>query len=240
MIKIDKRRTYRIMLDVETTMCPTNQQIIFDLGFAVFNSKGEIMEQYSLVIEEVFCDMDLMQKAYYFKKYPLYLKGLGTKFHMVKWGEAKALLQMVIEKYSVKEVLAYNLAFDNRAINETEKFINGVEYTGFDNVKLYDLMGMAIDTLGQHKSYEKFCLKHNLQTDKGNLKSSAESIYAYMTNNPTFEEEHTGLEDVKIEIAIWHRVYRQKKKMHRNLVGASKWNKIPYNSPKAKKERQAK
>ena len=34
-----------------------------------------------------------------------------------------------------------------------------------------------------------------------------------MENNPSFEEEHTGLEDVLIEIKIYNRVMRQKKKM---------------------------
>ena len=39
-----------------------------------------------------------------------------------------------------------------------------------------------------------------------------------MENNPSFEEEHTGLEDVLIEIKIYNRVMRQKKKMTKGIV----------------------
>lgn len=215
-VKIDGRKKYGVMMDVETTMCPTNQQIVFDLGFAVFNKSGEILEQYSFVIAEVFDDYKMMEKAYYFKKYPMYVEGLKTgKFVKVPWKHALVTLHQVMEKYNVKEVCAYNLAFDLRALKETNKFLRpDQEFKLFDKVAKNDLWGQTVETLCQQKAFKAFCEKHELYSPSGKyLKSSAEAVYAYMTNNPTFEEEHTGLADVLIEIEIYKRVHRQKKKM---------------------------
>ena len=38
-----------------------------------------------------------------------------------------------------------------------------------------------------------------------------------MTQNPNFEEKHTGLEDVKIEVQIMARCFRQHKKMDKGI-----------------------
>lgn len=218
--KIDKRKAYKLMVDVETTMCPTNQQIVFDLGFAVFTKSGDILEQYSFVIAEVFDDYKMMEKAYYFKKYPLYLEGLQTgKFVKVPWKHALATMHQVIQKYNIKEVSAYNLAFDLRALEETNKFLRPERvFQLFNGMATNDLWGMTTETVCQQKAYKNFCHANNLISPSGKfLSSKAETVYAYMTNNPSFEEEHTGLADVLIEIEIYKLVMRQKKKMTKGV-----------------------
>lgn len=219
--KIDRRKAYRLMLDVETTMADNNEQIVFDLGFAVFTKDGKIYEQRSYVISEVFDNYNLMERAYYFKKYPMYLEGLKTgKFVKTHW--ANALLEMynLIQQYDIKEVSAYNLNFDLGAINRTNQLIRGKANRMFDGLKTNCLWGMTVETICQQKGFKRFCEKHELIAPSGKFyKSSAEAVYAYMTNNPDFEEEHTGLADVLIEIEIYNRVARQKKKMSRGIVG---------------------
>ena len=42
----------------------------------------------------------------------------------------------------------------------------------------------------------------NFISEKGNYLTNAESCYAYLTQNEDFEEEHTALADVEIEIEI--------------------------------------
>jgi len=220
MKKIDKRKSYKLMVDVETAPSPTNQQVVFDLGFAVFNNDGTVLEQHSYVISEIFDNYHLMQKAYYFKKYPLYIEGLKTgKFQKVTWFEALKTMHEVIKKYGICEVSAYNLAFDLRALEETNKLLRPDRaFKMFDGIATNDLWGMTVETIGQQKNYKKFCEKHQLIAPSGKFyKSSAESVYAYMTNNPNFEEEHTGLADVLIEIQIYNKVRRQKKKMTKGI-----------------------
>ena len=64
MKKIDKRKAYKMMIDVETTMADNHQQVVFDLGVAVFTKDGKIYEQRSYVVEEVFNNYRLMERAY--------------------------------------------------------------------------------------------------------------------------------------------------------------------------------
>ncbi len=219
-VKIDKRKNYKLMVDVETTMAPNNQQIIFDLGFAVFTNDGEVLESHSYVIKEVFENYDLMQKAYYFKKYPLYLEGLETgKFIKVEWEYALVQMFKCIKAYGIKEVSAYNLAFDLRAMIKTNEYLRPTkEFKMFNDMAKNCLWGMSVETICQQKGFKTFCDKHNMITDsKKYYKSSAEAVYAYMNNVPDFEEEHTGLADVLIEIEIYKRVMRQKKKMKKGI-----------------------
>ena len=47
-------------------------------------------------------------------------------------------------------------------------------------------------------------------------RTTAEILYRYLSGNNDFVEEHTGLEDVLIEIEIFVQATRQKKKMKRS------------------------
>jgi hypothetical protein len=76
---------------------------------------------------------------------------------------------------------------------------------------------MACDTIYQQKTFIKEALKNNWLSESGNIKTSAEIGYRYMTNNTEFEENHTGLEDVEIECKIMALCIRQHKKMNRNI-----------------------
>ena len=218
--KIDRRKKYMMMVDVETTLSDGNEQIIFDLGFAIFTKDGSVYEKRSYVIAEVFDNYNLMSRAYYFSKYPKYLKGLESgEFVKAHWVTAITEMMNLINQYDVKEVVAYNLAFDLRAIKKTNEYIRNREFKLFDNLKQECLWNKAVETICQQKSYKAFCKKHGLIAPSGKFyKTSAESVFAYMENNPSFEEEHTGLEDVLIEIKIYNRVMRQKKKMTKGIV----------------------
>ena len=63
------------------------------------------------------------------------------------------------------------------------------------------------------KKYVKFCKKNGFMTEKGNCKTSAEVVWGYLTNNPNFEEEHTGLADCEIEYKILLTAKSTKKKI---------------------------
>ena len=40
-------------------------------------------------------------------------------------------------------------------------------------------------------------------TNSGRVRTTAQAIYCYLSNNSQFEEAHTGLEDIDIEIEIF-------------------------------------
>jgi hypothetical protein len=76
---------------------------------------------------------------------------------------------------------------------------------------------MARDVILPMPSYIRFCEEHGFLTKNGRPKATAESLFAFITKDPTFEEEHTGLADVMIEKEILAYCFRQHKKMRRKL-----------------------
>ena len=71
-MKIDRRKNYYIVFDTETAN-GFDDPMVYDIGGAVIDKKGNVYETFSFVIYEVFCNMnDLMQSAYYANKIPMY------------------------------------------------------------------------------------------------------------------------------------------------------------------------
>jgi hypothetical protein len=84
---------------------------------------------------------------------------------------------------------------------------------------------MACQTVLSQKGFRKFATANGFVSPAGNLRTSAEVCYAYMTKNPDFSESHTGLEDVRIEVEIMAWCLRQHKKMSDRVI----WN--PWHIP---------
>lgn len=66
-------------------------------------------------------------------------------------------------------------------------------------------------------TYIKFAKTNGLQSEKGNLQTSAEACYKYLKNKLDFVEEHTGLEDVKIEVEIMAKCFATHKKLDTSI-----------------------
>ena len=88
-----------------------------------------------------------------------------------------------------------------------------------DNVEIWDIWTMALYTLCASYRYADFCDAHGFCSDKGNRKSSAETVYRYITKNPDFVESHTALSDTEIEAEILSAIFRRKKKLHTEFCG---------------------
>ena len=73
------------------------------------------------------------------------------------------------------------------------------------------------DVIGKMPTYRRFCEEHNLFTKNGRLSMTAENLYRFIINDPTFKEKHTALEDVLIEKEILAYCFKQHKKMRRKL-----------------------
>lgn len=125
------------------------------------------------------------------------------------------LMQFIrdIETYGITEIWAYNVAFDKGAIEDRLLGFSISKLMGFE---WYDIMKSAVHNLYLSPKYIDFCLKNGFVTEKGNLKSSAESGYAYLSENKDFMEEHTGLADCKIEYMLYLKARAKKKKIKRS------------------------
>lgn len=90
-----------------------------------------------------------------------------------------------IKRYNVRKVWAYNCSFDLQALNSTIRhYSNGfTPYFMPYKVKFCDIWDYA-SCITATKDYIKFCGKHGFFTPSGNPKTSAETVYAYLTDSP--------------------------------------------------------
>ena len=214
------KKDYYLVLDVETANS-TDDPLVYDLGFAVCDRKGNIYEAESYVVSDIFYkETELMQTAYYHEKLPKYYEGIREKaFKVINFYMAKKRIADLIEKYNIKAVCAYNASFDTKALNTTQRYLTNSKYRYFlpYGTEVYCIWHMACQVICTQKRYIKFCLDNGFVSESGNIKTSAETVFAYMTKNEKYEECHTGLQDVLIETQIMAKCFAQHKKMNKKI-----------------------
>ena len=218
-MKIDKRRTYYIVFDTETCNNMDNP-LMYDLGFAVVDKKGNVYAHFSFIIYEVFFGMsELMKSAYYSDKLQKYYEDIknGNR-KIVTVFTAKKIFNEVCKEYNVRAIIAHNARFDYKSTNGTQRYITKSKYRFFlpYGVELWDTMKMAKDTIAKQKTYIRFCKENNYLTKNGKVRITAEILYKYISGNNDFIESHTGLEDVMIEKEIFSKCMAQHKKMRKS------------------------
>lgn len=204
--KIDKR--CKFMLGIDTETCGSlGAPLVYDLGVTVFDQQGRVYEQYSWVIYDIFVgEKEKMKSAYYADKLPQYQKDLNEgKRKMVRFQTAFFTIRNLIKKYNIHGVPAYNTAFDVRALNNTLKHTTNGKYRFFFpiGVQFIDIWNMACSTIFQRKAYFKKADSNGWISPAGNVLTNAEVAFRHLTDNADFEESHTALEDVNIEMQIY-------------------------------------
>lgn len=215
------RKKYYLILDVEGTKL----RHVYDIGFTVIDKKANIYEMYSFVVTDIFSDKNDMATAYYFDKIPLYLTSIHNGTHTpATFSAIHEKIMDVMKRYNISIVCAYNIAYDIGALNTTMKYLSNGLVTKFfpDNVELWCIYTMSCQVLCSQKSYIKQAIHNNWITEKGNMRTGAEFVYRYISGDNSFEEKHTGLEDVLIEISIFDRCIRQHKHMEKHSI-ANPW-----------------
>lgn len=228
MNKIDRRVSYKIMLDTETcnTRCEDGQMdmrdvLVYDIGWAVVDKRGKIYEEKSYIVKEIFMgERDLMKSAYYANKIPQYLMDIekGTRKVATMYEIRKDLLE-TMKRYNAHTVVAHNSRFDLNALNGTYRWLTKSKHRYFFpyGTEVWDTMKMANDTICKQPTYKRFCERNGYVTKNGQVRKTAEILYRYIACQPNFVECHTGLEDVRIEAIILAKCFAQHKKMRKKL-----------------------
>ena len=135
---LDRRRKYYFVLDCETATLPYAQKysgeqrkniaiskpLIYDLGWKIMDSNGNIYRRKSYLISEIFSVPSIFNTAYYASKRPLYLEKIRKgEISVVSW--ERATTEMVADIEETTSVGAYNSMFDyKKAITFTEEYIS--------------------------------------------------------------------------------------------------------------------
>lgn len=226
--KIDRRRHYFLVVDTETANTEkidnkliAENTLMYDAGWAVCDTHGNIYKTRSYLNAEIFIDeAELMKSAYFAKKIPQYWKDLkeGKRKLATVYTIHKTMMEDMAE-YGITEVCAHNASFDYGSLNGIMRWSTKSKFRYWfpKEVEIWDSLKMARDVILKMPTYRYFCEKHNLLTKNGRLSATAENLYRFITKDPTFEESHTGLEDVLIESQIVAYCYRQHKPMRKKL-----------------------
>lgn len=211
------------ILDTETANF-VNQPLPYDIGYRILNPVTfETLCERSFVVQETFMDKDLMKSAYYAKKVPQYWEDIKSgKREMKRITTIRKIMAEDFKKYNVTMVGAYNMGFDKRAVNNGIRYNTYSQYRWFlpYGVELFDIWHGACSSFLRSKHFINWALKNGFVSDKGNIQTSAEVAYKYITKNLDFVESHTGLEDVAIETEIFKKIFRCKMKFDFSLVGS--------------------
>ena len=200
------KKKHIAILDTETTH---PQQEVFDIAVLIGDLHGNIVFERQWIIKE-----KIHQKLFYEEKRLLYLERLRNPQYPAKFCTIKVALsemERIFQHFAITEVYAYNMAFDSRVVGKIAD-----EYQLSNPLKMREMECLwfwSTQTIFQQKSFPKFCVDNpeTHLTPKGNYKTSAETCYAYIKKIPDFVEEHTALEDCRIEYDIFLHCRKQKK-----------------------------
>jgi hypothetical protein len=218
-------RKKELFLVIDTETCNTIEQPLpYDIGYAICDRQGNIYKENSFIVAEMFIDhKDLMKSAYFAEKIPHYWEDLKNGKRVMKsiFNIRKEILADMKE-YNIRKVGAYNMGFDKRALNNVIRYCSHSFIRWFFpfGTEYFCIWNMACQTLLNTTSYVRFAMNNGLESEKGNLLTSAESCYKWLKNKLEFVESHTALEDVKIEIDIMAKCFSTHKKMDKKIYSA--------------------
>lgn len=237
---MSRKKELMLIIDTETANDVT-QPIPYDIGYAICDRQGKIYIKRSFVVADIFLDYKgepLLETSYYHEKFPQYWKDIiKGKRELKSMFNIRKQIKEDIEYYNVKKIGAYNMGFDKRALNNLLRYVTKSKYRWFFpyGLEYFCIWSCACQTILNTRKYIKFAFENNLISEAGNVSTSAESCYKFLTNQPLFEEEHTGLEDVQIEIEILKKCFDTHLKMNKK-INPNCW-KIPQKKRKKYQEK---
>lgn len=217
---IDKRKSYYLTIDTETANS-LEDPMMYDIGGAIHDRRGNVEETFSFIIYDVFCaDRELFDTAYYAEKRPMYEQQISEGSRkIVSIYTARRHIHELCKKYDVKAIIAHNARFDYKSTNGTLRYITKSKMRYFlpYGIPLWDTLKMAQDTICKQKTYIRWCAENGYLQKNGKVRATAEILYRYITCDNDFIEDHTGLEDVLIEKEIFAKCMAQHKSMRKAL-----------------------
>lgn len=202
---------YLCVLDVEgSSVCRP-----YNVGYIVMDRRGNIYLERSIALHP--CIIENLEARALIGCEKMAMKNIReiesneTKYeHCYNVEEFLKIFLEDMEYFNVKDIWAYNVAFDKSAMN---RLFFWLKPDFVDSFCWKDIAPAIFHTHLLTKKYIRFCQKYELYTKNGNYSSTAENVYRYLFNKPDFQEEHTGLADVMIEKDILLKVFNSKKKI---------------------------
>ena len=234
--KIDlQKERYLMFIDTETigTLNVKESVLPFEIGMKVYDTeKQTIVKERSYLVRKFFNNKYIMLSTFSATKYPNYFEKLDTdkRYKTMSVNDISRDIFKTISRYGIKIMVAHNGNFDKTAM---ERLFNefGID-NPFESLDLLDTMEIS-KIITFSKEYANYCIAHKDRlnsvkdscfiTNSGRVRTTAQAIYCYISNNSDFEEAHTGLEDIDIEIEIFKKSMEMLGNTIVNLNTAPSW-----------------
>lgn len=212
-------------IDTETVGGAANPTGTYNVGAVIHDREGNILDTLSLLVMELYDEIARDDYAKQnFHLYGEYLES-GEISPIDTEAQAVAMLRDFCHMWGVKYIAAYNSGFD---------FVKTAVAALAGEFEFIDIWLMALQTLTIKKGFAKFCAQNGLRSRSGKTcNTSVQTVYAYLTGNLDFAEEHTALADALVETEIFAACIKRHKHYDKNLhtfdapKGAIKWPRIP-------------
>lgn len=194
-------------LDTETVGGINHPLGFYHLGGVIHDREGSVTGCFNYLIAEML--PYVLNDEYAKKNLHLYFEMLhnGTATLIDTQAHAIEVVNSTLEFYNVTTMTAYNSGFDYVKTMCAE-LLEGREFI--------DLWLMALECICQKASYKRFCEESERYNNKKTCSTTAETVFAYLLGDPSYCEEHTALEDSKIELAIFNACIKSHKKFTPN------------------------
>lgn len=227
---------YLMFIDTETIGTLTCQDSVlpFEIGMKILDTDTmQVVKEKSYLVRKFFNNKYVMLSSFSASKYPSYFEKLenDNRYKLMSVKEIAKDVTAIIKKYDIKIMVAHNGDFDRLAMN---RLFNEFEVKNpFEKLNLLDTMEIS-KVITFSKKYAEFCLQNknivNSEKDSlfitktGRVRTTAQAIYCFISNDVNFKEAHTGLEDITIEIEIFKTSLALLGNTHVALNTRPKWN----------------
>ena len=230
-----KKERYLMFIDTETigTLNVKESVLPFEIGMKILDTENnKIVKEKSYLVRKFFNNKFIMLSTFSATKYPNYFEKLENdkRYKTMSVNDISKDIEKTISRYGIKIMVAHNGNFDKTAMSRLFNEF-GVE-NPFEKIDLLDTMEIS-KIITFSKDYTNFCLENkdnlnsmkdsNFITNSGRVRTTAQAIYCYLTQNPDFQEAHTGLEDIDIEIEIFRQSLERLGNTMVNLNTAPTW-----------------
>ena len=221
-------KKYFMVLDVETIAAKAcNGRKVFNIGVIIADKQGNVSRKTNFLIAEQFTlggIAELCQDRYCggekATKFIQEWENPTENTVKCRFDTVRELINILVNGYNLT-VAAYNAAFDFDALEKTSQYYCNSHFWNKEPQTL-DIWHVALDTICSKLAFLSFCQKFNLLKEKtGNPATNAETVFAFLSENPAFTEVHSGLADCEIEYAILCACWRAHKKINPTNVGTA-------------------
>lgn len=223
------KNSYAAVLDTEY-LVTDNGWVVYDIGLVIIDtSTGEVIKSTGFLIDDTLREYREVFKldnylkgnekipCYYKRNIEFYLDNMDSRYNRMSFQSAMAYIEAILTQYKIKTPYAFCGTADIKALNDTGNRFKvdvplNIEILSVTlkrtkvwiekRYDVFDLHQICKKVLLTTPAYKQWCFDYRYLTENNNPSCTAESVYSWITKNPTHKEMHNGLQDAIEEATI--------------------------------------